>query len=50
MPAKKPPPQDEKPQRQRFEEAAREAQVDASGREFERAMKAIVPPSKPTKR
>jgi len=46
MPAKKPPPKDEKPQRQRFEEAAREAQVDESGREFERAVKKIARPAK----
>ena len=36
MPAKKPPPQDEKPQKQRFIEAAKEAGVD--GDAFERAI------------
>ena len=46
MPAKKPPPKDEKPQKQRFVEAAKEVGADASGREFEGAMKKIVKPAK----
>jgi len=46
MPAKKPPPKDEKPQKERFKEAAREAGADVSGKEFERAMRKIVPPAK----
>lgn len=50
MPAKKPPPKDEKPQKQRFEEAAREAQADESGRQFERAVKKIVPPAQKSMR
>lgn len=45
MPAKKPPPKDEKPQAQRFKEAARAAEVDEEA--FERAMKRIAPPRKP---
>lgn len=44
MPAKKPAAPDEKPQRERFIEAAREAGVDETGKEFERAFKKIVPP------
>lgn len=54
MPAKKPPKTDEKPQRERFIEAAREAGVDETGEAFERAFEKIVPPrwprSKPDKR
>jgi hypothetical protein len=45
MPAKKPPPKDEKPQSERFKEAAREAEVDPD--KFERAMGRIAPPKKP---
>lgn len=45
MPAKKPPPKDEKPQRERFEEAAKKAGVDAD--QFERVMDKIAPPKKP---
>jgi hypothetical protein len=45
MPAKKPPPKDEKPQKQRFQEAARKAEVDPDA--FERAMDKIAPPKKP---
>lgn len=46
MPAKKPPPKDEKPQKERFIEAANKAGgVDAEA--FEKAMGAIAPPKKP---
>ena len=44
MPAKKPPPKDEKPQKQRFMEAAKAAEVDESGKAFERAVRKVVPP------
>ncbi len=44
MPKKKPPPPNEKPQRERFIEAAREAGVDETGEEFEKAFRKIVPP------
>lgn len=46
MPAKKPPPIDEKPQRERFVEAAKAAEVDESGKAFEKAVKKVVPPAK----
>lgn len=46
MPKKKPPNPSEKPQRERFIEAAREAGVDESGEEFERAFKKIAPPKR----
>jgi predicted RNA-binding Zn-ribbon protein involved in translation (DUF1610 family) len=46
MPRKKPPPPDEKPQRERFIEAAREAGVDETGEAFERAFAKIVPPKR----
>jgi hypothetical protein len=36
----------EKPQRERFIEAAREVGVDETGREFERALVRIVPPKR----
>jgi hypothetical protein len=46
MPAKKPPPKDEKPQKERFKEAAKKAGgVDADA--FERALGKIAPPKKP---
>lgn len=47
MAAKKPPPKGEKPQKERFIEAAKKAGVD--GDAFERAMKKITPPRKPSK-
>lgn len=50
MPAKKPPPQDEKPQKQRFIEAGKKAEVDESA--FERAIDRLVPgklPPRPRK-
>lgn len=43
MPKKKEPSKDEKPQSQRFIDAARESGADDSGEEFERAFKKIVP-------
>ena len=43
MPAKKPPAKDEKPQRERFIEAARDAEADETGKAFEKAFKKIVP-------
>jgi hypothetical protein len=45
MPAKKLPPKDAKPQKQRFIEAAKEAGVN--GDDFERVMGKIVKPVKP---
>jgi len=45
MAAKKPPKKGEKPQRERFIEAAKEAGVDSDA--FERAMGKIVTPKKP---
>lgn len=44
MPAKKPPPKDEKPQKERFIEAGKKAGVD--GDAFERAMDNLAPPKK----
>jgi len=49
MPAKKPPPRNEKPQKQRFMEAAKDTGADVSGREFERAVKQVVKPAKAPK-
>jgi hypothetical protein len=46
MPKKKPPDPNEKPQRDRFIETARDIGVDESGAEFERALKKIAPPKK----
>ena len=45
MPKKKPAAKDEKPQKDRFIEAAKEAGVDDAA--FERAIKKIAPPKKP---
>lgn len=45
MAAKKPPAKDEKPQSERFKEAAQEAGVD--GEAFERVIGKIAPPKKP---
>lgn len=47
MPAKKPPDPKEKPQKQRFIEAARESGVDEA--KFERALKQILPKPKKAK-
>jgi hypothetical protein len=46
MPKKKPADPSEKPQRERFIEAAREHGVDETGEEFERAFRKIVPPKR----
>jgi hypothetical protein len=48
MPAKKPPDPNEKPQKQRFIEAAKKAEVDSEA--FERSLKKILPPPKKPKR
>lgn len=45
MPAKKPPPKDEKPQKERFIEAAKKAGVDEAA--FEKALKRIAPEKRP---
>ncbi|MCL4714603.1 MAG: hypothetical protein KJZ75_06820 [Hyphomonadaceae bacterium] len=42
-----PKPKDTRPQRERFEEAARQAGVDETGEAFERAMEVVAPPKKP---
>ena len=42
MAKNKPKPKDEKPQKERFIEAAREVGTDESGRAFERAFKKIM--------
>lgn len=42
MPAKKPPPKDERPQRERFIETAREIEADETGKAFDQAFKKIV--------
>jgi hypothetical protein len=49
MPKRKDPPLPPKEQFKRFVEAAREHEVDESGKEFERAFKAVVPPKRPQK-
>lgn len=48
MPAKKPRPKDEKPQKERFIEAAKAAGVDEA--EFDRALNQILPKPKKAKR
>ncbi|MEQ1619347.1 MAG: hypothetical protein ABL883_13505 [Terricaulis sp.] len=48
MPAKKPPDPNEKPQKQRFMEAAKKAGVNEA--EFDRALKQILPKPKKAKR
>lgn len=48
MPAKKPPPKDETPQKQRFIDAAREAGADETGVKFDKAFKKIVPQKRPS--
>lgn len=48
MPAKKPPDPNEKPQKERFLEAAKKAGVDPDA--FDRAMKRILPTPKKPKR
>jgi hypothetical protein len=49
MPKRKDPPLPPKEQFKRFVEAAREHEVDESGKEFERAFEAVVPPKRPQK-
>lgn len=46
MPKKKPPKRGEKPQKDRFLEAVESTGADKSGKEFERAVRKIVPPAK----
>lgn len=48
MPAKKPPDPNEKPQKQRFIEAAKKAEVDPDA--FDRALRKILPAPKKPKR
>ncbi|GIK47537.1 MAG: hypothetical protein BroJett013_02340 [Alphaproteobacteria bacterium] len=43
----KPAPKDTRPQRERFEEAARKAGVDETGEAFERAMGRLLPEKRP---
>lgn len=50
MPKRKPPDPKEKPQHERFKEAAREIEADESGKKFEEAFGRIVPPVKPEKK
>ena len=49
MPAKKPADPNEKPQKQRFIETAREIGVDETGKEFERLFDRVAPPKKKPK-
>jgi hypothetical protein len=46
MPKRKDPPLKPKEQFKRFLEAAREHEIDESGKEFERAFKKVVPPKR----
>lgn len=46
MPKPKPPTKDEKPQKERFIETAKEVGADESPQEFERAFEKIVPAKK----
>jgi len=53
MPARKPPPPDQKPQRERFIETAREIGASEDPEAFERVFREVVrapPPPKPTTR
>jgi len=47
MPARKPPPPDEKPQRERFIETAREIGASEDPEEFERAFREVMRPEAP---
>lgn len=47
MPAKKPKPKDEKPQRERFLDTAKEVEAGEDKKAFERALKTVIPPKKP---
>lgn len=49
MPKKSPPDPNEKPQHERFKEAAKEIGADKNPEAFERAFGKIVPPVKPRK-
>ena len=46
MPARKPPPPDEKPQRERFIEAAREIGASENAEDFERVFRTVMKPEK----
>lgn len=46
MPAKKPRLKDEKPQRERFIEKAKELEAEEGKAEFERALKVVIPKKK----
>lgn len=46
--AKPPPKRDDPEQSKRFEETAREVEADESGKDFQRAIKAVVPTKRPT--
>jgi len=46
MPAKKPRPEDEKPQRERFLETAKDLDAEDGKAKFERAFKKVVPTPK----
>ncbi|MEQ3747606.1 MAG: hypothetical protein ABNH53_15390 [Henriciella sp.] len=46
MPAKKPRPKGEKPQRDRFIETAKELEADESGKKFEKAVELMLPAKK----
>jgi hypothetical protein len=50
MPKKKPSPKGEKSQKERFLEAAKSTGADTTGKEFEAAVKKIVPAAKPVNR
>lgn len=45
MPKKKPPEKDDKPQKERFKEAAKSTGADESGQVFERAFRGLVLPT-----
>jgi hypothetical protein len=47
MPARKPPPPDEKPQRERFIEGARELGASEDPEDFERVFRQVMKPEKP---
>jgi hypothetical protein len=50
MPARKPPPPDEKPQRERFIETAREIGASEDPEEFERVFREVVKAPIPTEK
>lgn len=47
MPAKKPKPKDEKPQRERFLDTAKQVEAGEDKKAFERAFKKVVPKASP---